>query len=411
MNQPDVRLPVEITISPTKPPQSDLPERRLRRGCALLLLYLLLQAEFGLTWDRNWHDYLGRDQFWVPPHIMVYTGLGVAGIIALALVFIETYRYYHKKPGVDDSTTVRVFGFFAAPLGIIMLGFGTLVDFIAAPLDNYWHILYGIDVTLWSPFHLMGTIGSIFAGLGLLYILASEVVVARTSENIPRRWLGFNGPEWATLFLFALHLGLTFVALTTFKPVTIGPFSLVTYPVVLAFPASMGMNAVMQQMRKAGSATVVAVFVWIIAIFLQLFVWWALHAGSAVGNIPWRYDHEPVFNTAYLLLPLYYLLCALLVEAVFYWQNRKKTARAPLRGSWQISAAITLLATFVPTGIARFLHFVAPDLAFPGDVYQALMLDSTWPALLASLPLTLLISIGSAIIGSMLGKTWYRNRR
>lgn len=411
MNQPDVKLPVEIALSPAKIPQSDLAERRLRRGCALLLLYLLFQAEFGLTWDRNWHDYLGRDQFWIPPHIMVYSGLGVAGIVALVLVLIETYRYYQRKPGVDDSSTVRVFRFFAAPLGIIMLGFGTLVDFIAAPLDNYWHTLYGIDVTLWSPFHLMGTVGSIFAGLGLLYTLASEVVVARTSEHISRRWLGFNGPEWATLFLFALHLGLTFVALTTFKLVTLGPLSFVTYPVVLAFPASMGMSAVIQQARKVGSATVVALFVWTIAILLQIFVWWALHTGSAVGHIPWRYNHEPVFNVTYLFLPLYYVICALLVDGVFYWQNRKKTIKTPLRGSWKLSILIAFLATFVPTGIARSLQFLAPELAFPGDVYQALFLDSTWPALLMSLPLTLLVSISSAIAGSALGKIWYRNRR
>lgn len=410
MNQPDVRLPVEITISPAKLPQPDLPERRLRRGGALLLLYLLFQAEFGLAWDRSWHDYLGRDQFWIPPHILTYTGLGVAGFVALFLVLIETYRYYQRKPGVDNSSTVRVLGFFRAPLGFIMLGFGTLIDFIAAPLDNYWHVLYGIDVTLWSPFHLMGTVGSVFAGLGLLYALSSEVVVARTSEHISRRWLGFNGPEWATLFLFALHLGLTFVALTAFKIVMIGSLTVITYPVVLAFPAAMGMVGATQQTRKVGSATAVALFIWVVAGLMQLFVWWALHVGSAIGHIPWRHDREPYFNVVFVILPVYYLLCALLVDGTFYWQNRKNTVKAPLRRSWILGIPISLLAILVPTAITRLLHLLLPQLPFPGDVYQTLMLDTVWPTMLAGLPLTLILSVASALGGSALGNVWYRNR-
>jgi hypothetical protein len=170
-------------------PQPDLAERRLRRRGALVILYLLFQAEFGLAWDRSWHDYLGRDRFWIPPHIMIYSGMGVTGLVALFMVLIETVRYYQGKPGVDDSSTIRVLRVFVAPMGFVMLGFGTLSDLIAAPLDNYWHSLYGIDVTLWSPFHLMGLTSSIFAGMGLIYVLASEAVIARTSQPVSRRCL------------------------------------------------------------------------------------------------------------------------------------------------------------------------------------------------------------------------------
>src|SRR5207248_11285457 len=127
------------------------------------------QAEFGLAWDRNWHDYLGRNQFWIPPHMMMYTGMGATGLAALIMVLVETIRYRQRKPGVDANSTVRMLRFFFARLGFMILGFGTLLDLLAAPLDNYWHTLYGIDVTLWSPFHLMGMAGSILAGVGLLY--------------------------------------------------------------------------------------------------------------------------------------------------------------------------------------------------------------------------------------------------
>jgi hypothetical protein len=92
-------------------------ERRLRRIGAWLMLVLALQAELGLAWDRNWHDLVGRNEFFTPPHIMLYSGIAGSGPIALFVVLIDTYRYYHNKPGVDDNSTVNLLHYFHAPLG------------------------------------------------------------------------------------------------------------------------------------------------------------------------------------------------------------------------------------------------------------------------------------------------------
>ena len=159
MAQSDIRVNVEGFSQGQESQPVDLAERRLRRVSAWFLLFLVLQAELGLAWDRNWHDTIGRDTFWIPPHIMMYTGIGAAGLVALTVVMLDTLRYYRKAPGVDDASTVSIFWIFHAPIGFIILGFGALIDLVAAPLDNWWHSLYGIDVTLWSPFHLMGTVG------------------------------------------------------------------------------------------------------------------------------------------------------------------------------------------------------------------------------------------------------------
>src|SRR2546429_6330785 len=97
----------------------DLSERRLRRVSAWTLLFLVLQAELGLAWDRNWHDTIGRDTFWIPPHIMMYTGIGAAGLVALSVVLLDTLRYYRKAPGVDDASTVSIFWIFHAPIGCL----------------------------------------------------------------------------------------------------------------------------------------------------------------------------------------------------------------------------------------------------------------------------------------------------
>ncbi len=115
-----------------------------------------------------------------------------------------------------------------------MLGFGALTDLVAAPLDNYWHTLYGIDVTLWSPFHIMGTLGGILEGVGILYIFGSEIVSERASPKPPRRYLGFSLLEWGTLAVLAAYMNLTIPALTAFIPVALGPVQLYTYALPLA---------------------------------------------------------------------------------------------------------------------------------------------------------------------------------
>src|SRR5205085_9159043 len=201
------------------PKPADLTERTIRRISAWVLLYLLLQTELGLAWDREWHTIVGRDQFFTPPHDLMYTGIGGAGLVVLILVLTGTIRYWRKAPGVDDTSTVGIFGLFHAPLGNIITGFGALIAFIAAPLDNYWHELYGIDITLWTPFHIMGTIGGILAGIGLLYTLASEAAIDRQSEHPSRRFLGFSSLEWGMMILISAFLELSLPALTAFPPI------------------------------------------------------------------------------------------------------------------------------------------------------------------------------------------------
>jgi len=188
MAQSTVRSSVKLSPQTRIAKSPDFAERRLRRVGAWLLLFLALLAELGLAWDRSWHDLVGRDTFFTPPHILLYSGIGGAGLIALFVVLVDTLRYYRKQPGVNDDSTIMVLRFFHGPLGYVLLGFGALIDLLAAPLDNYWHMLYGIDLTLWSPFHIMGTIGGIIVGLGIIFVFASEVVIERQAGHPPRRF-------------------------------------------------------------------------------------------------------------------------------------------------------------------------------------------------------------------------------
>lgn len=114
-------------------------ERRLRRIAGWCMLCFLFQGQLGATWDREWHAYVGRDWFWIPPHDLIYSCVTGTGLIALGIVITETIRYRQGTPGVDDTSTVPIFRVFHAPLGFVVAGFGALCALVAAPLDNYWH--------------------------------------------------------------------------------------------------------------------------------------------------------------------------------------------------------------------------------------------------------------------------------
>jgi hypothetical protein len=141
-------------------------ERLLRRGSGWLMFCCLLMGQLGAPWDGEWHAYVGRDWFWTPPHALIYSCVGGGGLIALVMVLLETWRY--RKGYVDDKSTTCVLRVFHAPLGYIVGGYGALMALFAAPFDNYWHQLYGIDISLWSPFHIMGVTGCFIGALGIV---------------------------------------------------------------------------------------------------------------------------------------------------------------------------------------------------------------------------------------------------
>lgn len=393
--------------------QPDLGERRLRQVSAWLMLYLLLQAELGLAWDRQWHDLVGRDQFWIPPHIMLYTGIGAAGLITLCLVLIDTLRYRRRAAGVDDTSTVTVLWFFHAPLGFVLLGFGALIDLLAAPFDNYWHELYGIDVTLWSPFHIMGTIGGFVAALGLIYAFASEAAIERKAKHPTRAFLGLNGPEWGLLLLLSALIELALPPLTAFTPLTFGPFTLQSYPFPLAGIGGFCLVSAVQISRKPGTATFTAILLWIVALVTQTFVPWALRNTVAAFGLSFRFSgRQPTFNTTLALLPLLFLVFALLVDGVAYWQRQR--SRIPddsLRGAWLLGALLALPAVIVPAWIVQALIALGPIIPLPPippDV--ARVIELRWSDLPLTLPFTLAGGAITAALGAALGDIWYLSR-
>jgi hypothetical protein len=89
----------------------------------------------GLLWDVAWHRTIGRDSFLSPPHVPMYAGVLVNGLVSAWAILWRRQR--HGAPG-----------------GFILSGAGVLLAVLGAGFDEWWHVHVGKDVNLWSPPHL-----------------------------------------------------------------------------------------------------------------------------------------------------------------------------------------------------------------------------------------------------------------
>lgn len=388
-----------------------LSERWIRQGSSILILYLLLQAELGLAWDRNWHDLVGRDRFWIPPHILLYTGVGGAGLVALIVIFVETIRYARKRDGVDDTSTIPVLGYFHAPLGFILLGFGALTDLLAAPLDNYWHELYGLDVTLWSPFHIMGTIGGVILGLGAIYMIASEAAYERQKGALSWRIMGLSGPEWCAIVLLAALIEVAIPALTAFTPASIGTFTLLTYPIPLTMAGVSMLIAIVQLTRKPGAATLMVLALLIESFATQSFVPWAIWTTIARLGFTFRFPGvTPIFNVTLVCIPLVFLIGAITVDISAYrqWAHQQMDERTSLKHIWLLGLIAAIPTVFLPPLIVDFFRLF-PSIRFPRDIL--LMLQPSWSDIFPVLLLIIILGPVFARVGSAFGDIWHLSKQ
>ena len=157
----------------------------------LLFISTIICAMFGFIWDVSLHIGKGRDAGPLanPAHYFILVGLFLL-FIAGSLSIILPY----DKPG---PAAIKITKTWYAPVGgILMAGCG-LYALIGFPLDDIWHRIFGQDVTLWGPTHLM-LIGG--AGLSLVatLLLEREGDIAMGADAPPARnkvlpYLAFGG--------------------------------------------------------------------------------------------------------------------------------------------------------------------------------------------------------------------------
>ena len=217
-------------------------ERLLRTGSlnsAVASLVGVALFLFGGTWDISWHIVAGRESFWSPPHFALYLGIVIifgAGVHGLAKAW---RRRVAPTPGAFISAT------------------GAGVSLVSAPLDELWHRVYGLDVTVWSAPHLLLIGGVVLASFGAVVTGAH----AHRHRSLPAPWLAFDAPwNGATAILIiggGLMMGAAGATLAEFD-FDVARFAVAWHPPILAGIASFGIALVGRASRRSGGAILAA---------------------------------------------------------------------------------------------------------------------------------------------------------
>ncbi len=161
-------------------------------GIALLKLFNL----FGSIWDIQWHASIGRDSFWIPPHIVAIGGFVSALGLALAAV---TYETWLDRRGTRLQGAVRLGGITSSPY-VLLIALSYLTGIFFAFLDDQWHRAFGLDSTLWSPPHLL--IGLTMAGVDFSLLLGLATSAKRLGLKFTWRGAYFWGFVLLGAFMF-----------------------------------------------------------------------------------------------------------------------------------------------------------------------------------------------------------------
>ncbi|MGV0837609.1 hypothetical protein [Mycolicibacterium thermoresistibile] len=128
----------------------------------------IICALFGFIWDVSLHIGNGRDDGALANPAHYYILIGLFGIfVAGCTAMVLPLGGRENKPG---PAAVRITDDWYAPVGgIVMAGCG-LYALMGFPLDDIWHRIFGQDVTLWGPTHLMMIGGAGFSTLAALFL-------------------------------------------------------------------------------------------------------------------------------------------------------------------------------------------------------------------------------------------------
>jgi hypothetical protein len=135
----------------------------------------LLVAGYGFYTDVAYHVAYGRDEtLFTAPHTAIFVGLCL--IAFSAFLGIATAHLSGAEVGVRLSG-VRVPW---SLLPLTVLGTGAVLGF---PVDEVWHSQYGVDVTMWSPPHMLMIMGAAMSGTAVWLVLAEAGAAAHARKR------------------------------------------------------------------------------------------------------------------------------------------------------------------------------------------------------------------------------------
>ncbi len=315
----------------------------------LLTLGSLGIAAFGFFWDVATHIDDGRDAgpFANVAHYPILLGLGgvaLAGFLACVL-------------GADDRdrAALTLAPGWRVPLGGALLLLCGAVAMLGFPLDDVWHRIFGQDVTLWGPTHVLMIGGASLAPIAAWLLLVEG-----------RRATGRPQSARLTLLAWEVQLaGATLIGLSTLQlefGFGVPQFQLVFHPVLIALAASVALVAARLRLGRGGALAATGAYLLIMTPMVLI-----------VG---------PGFGHTFLHFPLY------IVEAVLVELAALALAK---RGAIAVGATSGVLIGTV--GLAA------------GWAYSQVAFPLPWtPALLPEAPvLALVAAVAGGLLGAHLG--------
>ena len=246
----------------------------------LVTLVSLGIAAFGFFWDVATHIDDGRDSgpFANVAHYPILIGLGgvaLAGFLAAVL-------------GADarDKAAIAWAPGWRIPLGGALLLLCGGLAMIGFPLDDVWHRIFGQDVTLWGPTHVLMIGGASLAPIAAWLLLVEGRCASGRPEAGRLRLLG-----WEVQLAGATLIGLSTLQLEFGFGVP--QFQLAFHPILIALAASVGLVAARLRLGRGGALAATGAYLIVMTPMVLI-----------VG---------PVFGHTFLHFPIY-LVEAVLVE-------------------------------------------------------------------------------------------------
>jgi hypothetical protein len=274
-----------------------------------LFITTLICALFGFIWDVSLHIGKGRDPGPLanPAHYFILVGLFLLFVAGCAAIILP-----YEKPG---PFAVRITKDWYAPVGgFLMAGCG-LYALTGFPLDDVWHRIFGQDVTLWGPTHLMMIGGAGFSTISALLL-----------EYEGDRAMGADKPKDGVFLKSIRYLGFggIIIGLSVFQiefDFGVPQFRQVFEPMLIAAAGAFGLVAARMMLGRF-AAILAALFAIALRGLVALVVgpilgapinWFALYLGAAVMV-------ELVALTPLFRRPILFgLVSGLLVSTVGLW--------------------------------------------------------------------------------------------
>src|SRR4051795_12327609 len=265
----------------------------------------LIVALFGMYWDISLHIDQGRDPGPLanPAHYLILFGLfgvWVAGFLAIIM-----------GDSRGGSSMIERAPSWKIPIGGILLFACASFSLLGFPLDDGWHRIFGQDVTLWGPTHLMLFGGARMTLLGRATLLVEGARAAgrqRETSGADGVAVGLPGRRLMGLQRAGL-IGGFLIGMSTFQgefDFGVPQFQMVFQPMLIAWAAGIALVTARIWAGRGGALVAVAFFLVIRGIV-------SIYVGPIMGEVT---PHFPL-----------YIVEGVLVEAIAFLISTRNPIR------------------------------------------------------------------------------------